>query len=153
MSWASSWWTCWWNGVGKPDCAGVALGFEASVYIPRNPYLSLLVMRNNSASLPWLLKSDFSPRWWLIQGWKLHHAHLLFFQCPLHIFFKPLIFLFNIINFICIWTYDWTFRLAYSFPSIFHWRNIELTNKNRTLLGHREDGEFENEHSAKGSLL
>ena len=59
---------------------------------------------------------------------------LLFLQCLSAYIFKCFIFFFHhIINFICIWTYDWTFREAYSVLSIFHMGNTELTSKSRKL--------------------
>lgn len=88
-SWDFFWWICWCNGLGWLGlslCWFVIWGSE--MYTHRNPYLSLLLMRYNSASLNWLLKSYFSPRWWLIRDWKWHHSCLLFLQCPSAYIFK-----------------------------------------------------------------
>lgn len=68
-------------------------GHETHSY--RNFYLSFLLIRYDLASRNWLFRSDFKPRWWLIQDWKLHHSCLLFLQCSSVGTLKCFIFHFN----------------------------------------------------------
>lgn len=136
MSWDPSWWICWWNvlrKLGLSLCWFVIWGHEMSIL--RNPHLSMGIVANwvKFSITKLTFKKWFQPQMVISSRFK-YLSCLLFLPCLSAYIFKCFIFLFHhIINFICIWTYDWTFRGACSVLSVFHMGNTELTSKSRKL--------------------